>query len=117
MFKGKTIFIASLSLALLLTSSALAQDKGKPAATRRKAVAGKNKGKQARYANQEISYRKKSTNSEQGNLPTAAANQSSNQLLPYIEQSNVKKPQPNQQGILPYIEHSNVRSRKAQKWR
>jgi hypothetical protein len=117
MFKGKTIFIASLSLALLLTSSALGQDKGKPAATRRKAVAGKNKGKQARYANQEVSYRKKSTSFDKGYLPPAAANQTSNQLLPYIEQSNLKKPQPNQQGILPYIEHSNVRSRNAQKRR
>ena len=117
MFKGKTIIIASLSLALLLASTALAQDKGKPAATKRKAVAGKHKGKQARYANQEVSYRKKSADFDKGYLPPAAANQPGNQLLPYVEQDNLKQPKPNQQGILPYIEHSNVRSRKAQKRR
>ncbi len=108
MFKGKTIIIASLSLALLLASSALAQDKGKPAATRRKAVAGKSKGKKNRYANQEIGYRKQSA---------SAANQTSNQLLPYVEQNNLKKPQPKQQGLLPYLEQSNLRSRKAPKRR
>ena len=117
MFKGKAIIIASLSLALLLTSTALAQDKSKAAATRRKAVAGKNKGKQARYANQEVSYRKKSANVDKGNLPPGATSQSGNQLLPYVEHDNLKQPKSNQQGILPYVEQSNLRSRKAQKRR
>ena len=107
MFKSKIIVSASLSLTLLLASTALAQDKDKPAATRRKPVAGTHKGKQGRYANQEVSYRKKGADTGQPNK----------ELLPYIEQDNLNKTQPKQQGILPYVEHSNVRSRKARKRR
>lgn len=100
MFKGKTLVITSLSLVLLLASTTLAVDKSKSGTTKRKPVAGnKRKGNQARYANQEVGYRK------QGG---------SKQLLPYVEHSNLKEPKPNQQGILPYVEQSNLRSRKAQ---
>ena len=102
MFKGKTLVITSLSLVLLLASTTLAVDKSKSGATKRRSVAGasnKRKGNKARYANQEVGYRK------QGG---------SNQLLPYVEHSNLKEAKPNQQGILPYVEQSNLRSRKAQ---
>lgn len=118
MFKGKIIVIASLSLALLLSSSAFAQDKGKRVGAKQKSNAAVNNNrKNGKYANQEVSYRKTNTarKFDKGYLPPAGTNQTANnRVLPYIEQDNLKTPKPKQQNLLPYLEQSNLRNRKAQ---
>jgi hypothetical protein len=107
MFKGSTLVIVGLSLMLLLSATALAQGQGKVAASKRKAAAGRkhNNDKAARYANQEVSYRQRSTGANSGKLPSATATQ------PGLQQ----KPKPKQQNLLPYIEQDNLRRRQTRK--
>ena len=106
MFKSK-IIIASLSLTLLLPTDTFAQGKGKRASAQRKANAT-NKRQAGKYANQEVSYRQ--TNTTRKTVPPAGGNQATNQLLPYVEQDNLKTKKPKQQNLLPYMEQSNLRS-------
>lgn len=106
MFKSK-IIIASLSLTLLLPLGAFAQGKGNRTSAKQKTNAT-NQRKAGKYANQEVSYRQ--TNAPRKNLPPAGANQTTNQLLPYVEQGNLKTQKPKQQNLLPYMEQSNLRT-------
>ncbi len=106
MFKCQPLIIASLMLALLLSTGAFAQGKGNRTSTQRKANAT-SKRKAGKYANQEVSYRQ--TNTTRKSEPPAGANQTTQQLLPYVEQDNLKTQKPKQQNLLPYMEQSNLR--------
>lgn len=106
MFNSK-IIIASLSLTLLLSLGTFAQGKGYRTRAKQKANATNNR-KVGKYANQEVSYRQ--TNTTRKNLPPAGASQTTNQLLPYVEQGNLKTQKPKQQNLLPYMEQSNLRT-------
>ncbi|MBI1763851.1 MAG: hypothetical protein HYR56_20700 [Acidobacteria bacterium] len=101
MFKSK-IIIAGLSFVLLLYTAALAQGKGQRSGANHQRKAGK-------YANQEVSYRQSNTarKFDQSTLPPAGNTQT--QLLPYVEQGNLKTARPKPQNLLPYIEQSNLR--------
>lgn len=107
MFKSK-ITIASLSLTLLLSASVFAQGKGQRTNGKRKANASATTNRKAgKYANQEVSYRQ--TNTTRKNLPPAGADQTTQHLLPYVEQDNLKTQKPKQQNLLPNMEQSNLR--------
>lgn len=98
MFKGNLLLTASLSLTLLFSASALAQ--GNAAAAKAKPAVGRkrNNGKNARYANQEVSYRQSGTGANH-TQSSATTNQP----------GTLKKSKPKQQNLLPYMEQGNLR--------
>jgi hypothetical protein len=101
--------MTAVSLALMLTTSAFAKEKGKPVGANthyaaKAKTSGKNQTNNARYANQEVSYLKNSGSKptiktfrndtarkfDQGYLPPAATGRRALPLLPYMEQSNLQ---------------------------
>jgi len=109
MLNGNSIGMAVICLALMLTTSAFAKEKGMRAGANlhhamKAKTNGKNQTTNARYANQEVSYLKNSGNKptikafrndtarkfDKGYLPPAATGRRALSLLPYMEQSNLK---------------------------
>lgn len=117
MLRSKTI-IASLSLILLLSIGAFAQGPS----SRAKASGSENPNaannrKTGKYANQEISYRQTNAARTSGKSVFAPVEHTQTQLLPHIEQDNLKTARPKQQNLLPYLEQSNLYRRNASKRR
>lgn len=115
MLKSKTI-IASLSLILLFSTGALAQGPSNRAKASGKTNTA-NSRKTGKYANQETSYRQNNAARKSGKRVFAPAGHTQTQLLPYLEQDNLKTVRPKQQNLLPYMEQSNLYRRNASKRR
>ncbi|MGE0131385.1 MAG: hypothetical protein AB7U82_25165 [Blastocatellales bacterium] len=79
---------AIILLALTLTTSAFGQGKTKRTGAKMNRTGKTGTTNKARYANQEISYRTQAGNKT---APAAATSRRSLSLLPYMEQSNLRR--------------------------